>query len=365
PLQHALPIWIAARDRRRASDGRPRRRQGTEADGAAAAQRHGVAVEPPGVRRRRRNTSSARREPRAARRSDRAGHDGQRGLLLRGAACAGGGGASRVDTDVVPGRRAESARGGAARVRRAVLLAGDRHGATGRVGVARAVAAGSRGPAQLRGVGDGGRPLPRGDRTPVRHQTQREYVAAQRRRGRRTTRPRPGLGAGGDARYLPRPHARGRARARLAGRLTRAGTRARTEGLPMPKIIGNSLGEHREQVRARVFDALRNQLYERGFEAITLAGVAAEAGVGRTAMYNHFPDREHLLVAFVEDEAARYVARLTEAVDAVDDPADKLAAFARLQLTTLAEYHIPPGTTLARTLAPSAYRRIAAHADPI
>ena len=133
----------------------------------------------------------------------------------------------------------------------------------------------------------------------------------------------------------------------------------------MPKIIGNSLDEHREQVRARVFDALRNQLYERGFEAITLAGVAAEAGVGRTAMYNHFPDREHLLVAFVEDEAARYVARLTEAVDAVDDPADKLAAFARLQLTTLAEYHIPPGTTLARTLAPSAYRRIAAHADPI
>ncbi|GAA1199035.1 TetR/AcrR family transcriptional regulator [Prauserella alba] len=133
----------------------------------------------------------------------------------------------------------------------------------------------------------------------------------------------------------------------------------------MPKIIGSSLDEHRRQVREKVFDALRNQLYERGFEAITLSGVAAEAGVGRTAIYNHFPDREHLLVAFVEDEVSRYVTRLTDAVDAVDDPADKLAVFARLQLETLADYHLPPGATLASALEPSSYRRIAAHADPI
>ncbi|WP_216210016.1 TetR/AcrR family transcriptional regulator [Amycolatopsis aidingensis] len=133
----------------------------------------------------------------------------------------------------------------------------------------------------------------------------------------------------------------------------------------MPKIIGGSLAAHREQVRARVFEALRNQLYERGFDAITLSGVAAEAKLGRTAMYNHFPDKEHLLVAFVEDEATRYVAKLTEAVAAVPDPIGKLEAFARLQLRALADYHLPPGSTLAATLAPSAYRRVAAHADPI
>jgi AcrR family transcriptional regulator len=133
----------------------------------------------------------------------------------------------------------------------------------------------------------------------------------------------------------------------------------------VPKIIGGSLGEHREQVRARVFDVLRNQLYERGFDAITLASVAAEAELGRTAMYNHFPDKESLLVAFVEDEATRYVRRLAEAVGAVKDPIDKLATFVRLQLRVLAEYHVPPGAALASTLAPAAYRRITAHADPI
>ncbi|GAB3493545.1 TetR/AcrR family transcriptional regulator [Amycolatopsis cihanbeyliensis] len=133
----------------------------------------------------------------------------------------------------------------------------------------------------------------------------------------------------------------------------------------MPKIIGGSLAAHREQVRARVFEALRNQLYERGFDAITLSGVAAEAKLGRTAMYNHFPDKEHLLIAFVEDEATRYVARLTEAVAAATDPIGKLEAFVRLQLRALADYHLPPGNALASTLAPSAYRKVAAHADPI
>lgn len=133
----------------------------------------------------------------------------------------------------------------------------------------------------------------------------------------------------------------------------------------MPKIIGRSLGEHREQVRARVFEVLRAELYERGFDAVTLAGVAAKAGVGRTAMYNHFPDKESLLVAFVEDEAARYVERLNEAVDAAGGPVDRLATFVRLQLRVLAEYHLPPGAALASALGPAAYRRISAHADPI
>ncbi|WP_409184758.1 TetR/AcrR family transcriptional regulator [Amycolatopsis sp. VS8301801F10] len=133
----------------------------------------------------------------------------------------------------------------------------------------------------------------------------------------------------------------------------------------MPKVLGGSLEAHRREVRSRVFEVVRAQLYERGFDAITLAGVAAEAGLGRTAMYNHFPDKESLLVAFVEDEAARYVERLREAVDAEPDPVAQLATFVRLQLRVLAEHHLPPGTALESALAPAAYQRISAHADPI
>ncbi|MCW0212154.1 MAG: TetR/AcrR family transcriptional regulator [Pseudonocardia sp.] len=133
----------------------------------------------------------------------------------------------------------------------------------------------------------------------------------------------------------------------------------------MPKIIGRSLTEHRSEVRSRLFDALREQLYEGGFEAVTLSGVASAAGVGRSSVYNHFPDKSSLLVAFVEHEAARYVEDLTEALDAASTPVDQLAVYVRLQLRRLADFHLPPGPTLASALDPVAYRRIAAHADPL
>ncbi|MBP2368938.1 TetR/AcrR family transcriptional regulator [Pseudonocardia parietis] len=133
----------------------------------------------------------------------------------------------------------------------------------------------------------------------------------------------------------------------------------------MPKLIGDSLAAHREQVRERVFAALREQLYRRGFEAVTLSGVAAAAGVGRSAMYNHFPDRQALLVAFVEAEADRYVTDLDTALTGASSPPERLAVFARMQLRRLAEFHLPPGQALAGALDPQAYRRIAAHADPI
>lgn len=133
----------------------------------------------------------------------------------------------------------------------------------------------------------------------------------------------------------------------------------------MPKVLGGSLAAHRDEVRARVFAALRELLYERGFDAVTLAGVAAAAGVGRTSIYNHFPDRQALLVAFVEHEADRYVADLERALAGAATPTERLAVFARLQLHRLAEFHLPPGQGLAGALDPEAYRRIAAHADPI
>ncbi|MCE7009032.1 TetR/AcrR family transcriptional regulator [Kibdelosporangium philippinense] len=133
----------------------------------------------------------------------------------------------------------------------------------------------------------------------------------------------------------------------------------------MPKILGESLAEHRSQVRAKVFDAMRTLLYTRGFDAITLSGVASAAGVGRTAIYNHFPDRESLLVAFVENETSQYVIRLREALAAVSDPVEALAVFVRMQLRVLAGRHTPPGAKLNALLSPEAYQRMAEHVDPI
>ena len=99
----------------------------------------------------------------------------------------------------------------------------------------------------------------------------------------------------------------------------------------MPKIIGGSLHEHREQTRLRLFGAMSCLMGERGFDAITLADIAQAAGVGRTAVYNHFADKESMLVGFIMHETEQYVAALETEIAGVDDPTDQLGAYVRAQ----------------------------------
>lgn len=58
--------------------------------------------------------------------------------------------------------------------------------------------------------------------------------------------------------------------------------------------------------RRQLLDAA-GRLFDRvGFGGITMSGVAAEAGVSRQLVYDHFSDLDSLYLAFVEDRLARY-----------------------------------------------------------
>jgi AcrR family transcriptional regulator len=52
----------------------------------------------------------------------------------------------------------------------------------------------------------------------------------------------------------------------------------------VPKISASSGDEHREQVRRRVFEAFATLMAEHRIDAITMAKLAAAAGIGRTAI---------------------------------------------------------------------------------
>jgi AcrR family transcriptional regulator len=69
------------------------------------------------------------------------------------------------------------------------------------------------------------------------------------------------------------------------------------------------------QTRARLLDAAWNEAVERGVEALTLAGVAAQAGVSRQAVYLHFHNRSTLLVEMTRrhDRTSGFVGRLVAA----------------------------------------------------
>ncbi len=129
----------------------------------------------------------------------------------------------------------------------------------------------------------------------------------------------------------------------------------------MPKIIGASLAEHRVNVRARLFGALSQLMAEEGFDAVSLARIASAAGVGRTSVYNHFPDKEAMLVAFIEDETEKFLEDLRAALEHTTDPQQRLRVYVREQINLRASYHLAPGPDLRSVVSAATLTRLREH----
>ena len=119
----------------------------------------------------------------------------------------------------------------------------------------------------------------------------------------------------------------------------------------MPKIIGESLASHRELTRARLFEALGSLMGEQSFESITMSQIAERAGVGRTAVYNHFADKEVLLLAYMREVASEFARILTQRLDAEPDPLMRLRIYVRSHLQMIGRYHVKAGMGLRRQMS--------------
>jgi AcrR family transcriptional regulator len=133
----------------------------------------------------------------------------------------------------------------------------------------------------------------------------------------------------------------------------------------MPRVTGGSIDAHRRLTRQRIFEAFAELLDREGYDAITLAEVAAAAGMSRTTMYNYFPDKDALVVAFTDEESARYLASLREALAAVENPVDQLRVYIAEQIRYVAAHHLPPGRGLRMAVSGSAYSRILQHVSAL
>ncbi len=129
----------------------------------------------------------------------------------------------------------------------------------------------------------------------------------------------------------------------------------------MPKISAESLGEHRAQVQQRIFDAFSQLMSEHSFDAISMAQIAARAGLGRTAIYHHFPDREAVVVAFASHETNKYIERLTENLAVADDPVEKMRRYVRHNLETGEQFHVGLAPKLYGHLSPQSLAAIREH----
>ncbi|WP_332666201.1 TetR/AcrR family transcriptional regulator [Aeromicrobium sp.] len=82
-------------------------------------------------------------------------------------------------------------------------------------------------------------------------------------------------------------------------------------------------------VRDRILDAATRRYYADGIRAVSADRLIAEAGVSKVTFYRHFPTKDDLITAYLEQQVARSEGLLTQKrADLAGDPAGVLRWYA-------------------------------------
>ena len=73
-----------------------------------------------------------------------------------------------------------------------------------------------------------------------------------------------------------------------------------------------------------------------GYEGVSMRDIAGSVGIRQSAIYNHFPSKQHLLVDLMVSHMERLLDAMRASVGTSGTPKDRLTAFARFHVT----YHI-------------------------
>lgn len=112
-------------------------------------------------------------------------------------------------------------------------------------------------------------------------------------------------------------------------------------------------------------EAVDELIRSQGIDRVSMTDVANAAGITRTALYNYFPDKPTLLLAFTEEVNNRFVEDYRRELPSGVSAARRLSAFVRLQLEGIVAHPHPPAAELGASLGPQAYQALAAHVAPM
>ncbi len=113
----------------------------------------------------------------------------------------------------------------------------------------------------------------------------------------------------------------------------------------MPKLTGGATtAEHKIATREAMLDAFIRELREQGWQNVKLQTVAQAAGVSRTAVYNYFPDKSALLLAWSTREMDRFLLLAERELADRENPVDRLEILVKL---TLVEFSLQRFTGIA------------------
>jgi AcrR family transcriptional regulator len=105
----------------------------------------------------------------------------------------------------------------------------------------------------------------------------------------------------------------------------------------VPRITGPDIATHVAHQRDAVVASAVRLFAERGFDAVTLGDIAEDVGLARTSLYRYFPDKDHILLAWLRREIDA-LAEQSVAIASGDAPAGtRLKQWLHLQLSYVRE----------------------------
>ncbi|MGH3444376.1 MAG: TetR/AcrR family transcriptional regulator [Nocardioidaceae bacterium] len=85
-----------------------------------------------------------------------------------------------------------------------------------------------------------------------------------------------------------------------------------------------------DDVPARILDAAARCFYRDGIYATGVDALAAEAGVSKRTLYNHFGSKDSVIAAYLRQREDHWQAKLESVWDEMgDDPIDRVVAYVR------------------------------------
>ncbi|MDI9904577.1 TetR/AcrR family transcriptional regulator [Rhodococcus sp. IEGM 1406] len=80
--------------------------------------------------------------------------------------------------------------------------------------------------------------------------------------------------------------------------------------------------EQLAQTRALLLSSARDEFEDRGYSAATLERIGERAGYHRTAVYKHFPSKENLFLAVLEEESEEHVSSAIASLQTTSRPVE-------------------------------------------
>ena len=100
--------------------------------------------------------------------------------------------------------------------------------------------------------------------------------------------------------------------------------------------MARTVGSSGPKTLAAIRKAGLDLIYRHGYEAMSLRRLAAEVGLREGSLYNHITSKQELLFSLVDDHMDQLLAALTQAMQEVEGPEERLRTFVTFHL----RYHM-------------------------